>query len=220
MAVPWQPPPQRESADRHQGGLARLQRPLSERASRKSVPPTYAGGTASPHIYARQVRDLRTIQTLLGHSDLEETTLYLHLSERHLNATASPLWTQALKLERQLPAGRVDEQATSRGGRSGPRCGKLHSSKEVCKWITGKHVKVLLAIAAVRRTAARSAAISMNALALRTSCHLLQLVPQSAPAQLSSYRGSRTVAPAQRAARSSSRRATPTSAVSNQLKIF
>jgi len=35
--------------------------------------------------------DLRTIQLLLGHRDLEETTIYLHLSRRHLCATASPL---------------------------------------------------------------------------------------------------------------------------------
>jgi site-specific recombinase XerD len=35
--------------------------------------------------------DLRTIQMLLGHRDLEETTIYLHLSKRHLSATASPL---------------------------------------------------------------------------------------------------------------------------------
>jgi hypothetical protein len=34
---------------------------------------------------------LRTIQILLGHRDLEETTIYLHLSTRHLSATASPL---------------------------------------------------------------------------------------------------------------------------------
>jgi integrase/recombinase XerD len=45
--------------------------------------------------------DLRTIQVLLGHRDLEETTIYLHLSERHLNATASPL--DSLKLKDRSP---------------------------------------------------------------------------------------------------------------------
>jgi integrase/recombinase XerD len=35
--------------------------------------------------------DLRTIQILLGHRDLEETTIYLHLSRKHLSATGSPL---------------------------------------------------------------------------------------------------------------------------------
>jgi len=40
--------------------------------------------------------DLRTIQLLLGHRDLEETTIYLHLSRRHLSATASPLDALAL----------------------------------------------------------------------------------------------------------------------------
>lgn len=35
--------------------------------------------------------DLRTLQVLLGHQDLKETIRYLHLSTRHLNATASPL---------------------------------------------------------------------------------------------------------------------------------
>jgi integrase len=41
--------------------------------------------------------DLRTIQLLLGHHDLKETTIYLHLSQRHLNATASPLDSLKLK---------------------------------------------------------------------------------------------------------------------------
>jgi integrase/recombinase XerD len=35
--------------------------------------------------------DLRTIQMLLGHADLEHTTVYLHLSQRHLQAVPNPI---------------------------------------------------------------------------------------------------------------------------------
>ena len=47
--------------------------------------------------------DLRTIQILLGHRDLEETTIYLHLSQKRLNATASPL--DSLPLSRKRDTG-------------------------------------------------------------------------------------------------------------------
>ena len=43
--------------------------------------------------------DLHTIQILLGHSSLKETTVYLHLSKRHLNTTPSPLDSLQLKDE-------------------------------------------------------------------------------------------------------------------------
>src|SRR6266478_873128 len=56
-------------------------------------PPPYLLGVTGHNVkHALEAgADLRTIQILLGHRDLEETTIYLHLSNRHLSATASPL---------------------------------------------------------------------------------------------------------------------------------
>jgi len=42
--------------------------------------------------------DLRTIQVLLGHAKLAHTTVYLHLSQRHLQAVPSPL--EAIEVSR------------------------------------------------------------------------------------------------------------------------
>ena len=42
------------------------------------------------HLYEAGT-DLRAIQVLLGHEDLRDTLIYVHLAVQRLNATASPL---------------------------------------------------------------------------------------------------------------------------------
>jgi integrase/recombinase XerD len=65
--------------------------------------------------------DLRTIQMLLGHRDLEETTIYLHRSRRHLCATGSPHWMHSRSEEKENRR-RTHEPATSGGGRHRSQC--------------------------------------------------------------------------------------------------
>ncbi len=76
-----------------------------KRAARRAGLPNGVHPHTLRHCFATHLleagADLRTIQMLLGHSDLEETTIYLHLSQRQLNATASPL--DSLKLEDRSP---------------------------------------------------------------------------------------------------------------------
>jgi len=50
--------------------------------------------------------DLRSIQMMLGHSDLEATTVYLHLSRRHLQSVANPLEQIVISSPEKIPLSR------------------------------------------------------------------------------------------------------------------
>jgi len=56
----------------------------------KAVAPHTLRHSYATHAYEAGA-DLRTIQLLLGHADISHTTVYLHLSRRHLQAAPSPL---------------------------------------------------------------------------------------------------------------------------------
>lgn len=54
--------------------------------------------------------DLRTIQLLMGHAHLEDTTVYLHLSRRHLHAAANPLDQITIRGYGEAPQPKKDDQ--------------------------------------------------------------------------------------------------------------
>jgi integrase/recombinase XerD len=66
-------------------------REAAERANlKKRVSPHLLRHSYASHLVEAGA-DLRTVQLLLGHVKLEHTVIYLHLSQRHLQAVANPL---------------------------------------------------------------------------------------------------------------------------------
>jgi len=77
--------------------------PITEKIVWKAVADAAKHAGVSKHVSPHTLRhsfathmleagaDLRTIQVLLGHAKLADTTVYLHLSRRHLQAVPSPL---------------------------------------------------------------------------------------------------------------------------------
>jgi integrase/recombinase XerD len=77
--------------------------PITEKIVWKAVAEAAKHAGVSKHVSPHTLRhsfathmleagaDLRTIQILLGHAKLADTTVYLHLSRRHLQAVPSPL---------------------------------------------------------------------------------------------------------------------------------
>jgi len=57
---------------------------------KKRVSPHILRHSWATHLLERGT-DLKAIQVLLGHVDLESTTIYLHLSQRHLQAVNNPI---------------------------------------------------------------------------------------------------------------------------------
>jgi len=57
---------------------------------KKKVSPHLLRHSWATHLLERGT-DLKTIQVLLGHVDLEATTIYLHLSQRHMQGVNNPI---------------------------------------------------------------------------------------------------------------------------------
>lgn len=102
----------------------RTDRPLTSRsvwdAVRSAAQTAGIDRRVSPHTlrhsYATHLleagADLRTIQVLLGHADLTQTTVYLHLSAQHLQAAPNPLERLQVPAPIVLPRSRLKRKPT------------------------------------------------------------------------------------------------------------
>lgn len=89
----WLFPGQPRAEDKHLTGKAIwhvCQNAAQHAGIKKRVSPHMLRHSFATHLL-EDGADLATIQVLLGHADLEATSIYLHLSRRHLDKTVNPL---------------------------------------------------------------------------------------------------------------------------------
>jgi integrase/recombinase XerD len=72
---------------------------------RKKISPHTLRHSWATHLFEGG-EDLRTIQIQLGHTDLETTSIYLHLSQRHLQSVQNPLDSLSLPKLDEIPLGK------------------------------------------------------------------------------------------------------------------
>ena len=86
-----------------QDGLVRVPEAARAAGIEKHISPHTLRHSYATHLLEAGA-DLRTIQVLLGHASLDHTTIYLHLSRRHMDAVPNPLDTLAIAAS--VPTGR------------------------------------------------------------------------------------------------------------------